>query len=331
VRGSQFEWNRREFLRAVGVVGASRAFPCVTQSATASSRLSPAEFKRRLRGPIVSIPTPFTADFRLDSVGLRRMVEMDLRNNISIFELTAGDSQYSFLAYDEVKHLSRVLTDVVAGRGMTIVGTGPWWTERTMDFAHHAESIDATALQVLKPGGASEDGVVEHYRKVAASTALPIVLHGDFPMSLLEKLAQIDSIVALKEDVSLEYYVDGVIRFGKRINCFSGGGLAWYMVGQPYGASAYFDSYATFAPEIAVRFWRAVERNDYAAEAEIVEKYDHPFIQNFSAPFWHAMLEYFGVAARYLRPPQHSYTDREMTSVKEFYDRLGVFPNRVQG
>jgi dihydrodipicolinate synthase/N-acetylneuraminate lyase len=141
-------------------------------------------------------------------------------------------------------------------------------------------------------------------------------------------LAQLDSIVALKEDVSLNYYVDGMIRFGKRVNCFSGGGLDWYMVAQPYGATAYFDSYATFAPEIAGRFWQAVQRNDYAAERGIIEKYDHPFIQNFSAPFWHATLEYFGVAGRYLRPPQHSYSDAEMARVKGFYDKLGVIPQK---
>lgn len=316
---------------AGALVGATQSFPRAIEAAVVADRLSPENFKQRLRGPIVSIPTPFTADFRLDLAGLRRMIEMDLRDNITIFELTAGDSQYSFLSYEEVKQLARALTESVGDRGMTIIGTGAWWTERTVDFARYAESIGATALQVLKPGGASEDGCVEHYRTVASATRLPIVLHGDFPMTLLDKLTQMDSIVALKEDVSLAYYVDGIIRFGKRINCFSGGGLDWYMVGQPYGANAYFDSYATFAPEIAMRFWQAVQRGDYAAEVEIIEKYDHPFIQNFSAPFWHATLEYFGVAARYLRPPQHSYTDAEMAKVKGFYDKLGVSPHRRQG
>jgi 4-hydroxy-tetrahydrodipicolinate synthase len=324
------DWNRRDFLKAGALLGAVQSFPRALNAATAVGKLSPADFKQRLRGPIVSIPTPFTADFRLDLAGLRRMVEMDLRHNISIFELTAGDSQYSFLAYEEIKQLASALTQAVADRGLTIVGTGAWWTERTIDFARYAESAGATALQVLKPGGATEDGWVEHYRRVAAATRLPIVLHGDFPILLLEKLTRIESVVALKEDVSLSYFIDGIVRFGKRINCFSGGGLDWYMVGQPYGATAYFDSYATFAPEIAVRFRQAVERGDYAAEAEIVKKYDHPFIQNFSASFWHATLEYFGVAARYLRPPQHSYTDQEMAKVKEFYDKLGVFPHREQ-
>lgn len=320
-------WDRREFLKAGALLGAATVFPKKLMGAT-QNRITPGEFKQRLRGPIVSIPTPFTSEMQLDRAGLHRMVKMDLENQIQIFELTAGDSQYSFLSYEEIKSLAQIVASSVGNRGMSIIGTGPWWTERTIDFAHHVEEVGGTALQVLKPSGANDDQVVEHYRKLAEATHLPIVLHGNFSMPLLEKLVQIDSIVALKEDVGLSYYVNGIIRFGKRINCFSGGGLDWFMVAQPYGATAYFDSYATFAPQITTRFWQAVQRKDYAEETQIIKKYDHPFIQNFSASFWHATLEYFGIAGRYLRPPQHTYTDKEMAQVKQFYDKVGLSPSR---
>jgi len=135
--------NRREFLRAGAVLGAATVLPTALHGA-ASRRVTPAEFKRRLRGPIVSIPTPFTADFRVDGTGLRRMIEMNLRNQIVIFELTAGDSQYAFLAYDEIKQLARMVAEDVGNRGMSIIGTGPWWTERTIDFAGHVESVGGT-------------------------------------------------------------------------------------------------------------------------------------------------------------------------------------------
>jgi dihydrodipicolinate synthase/N-acetylneuraminate lyase len=322
-------WNRREFIKAGAVLGTAMSLPAPLH-AVGPLKLTPVEFKEQLRGPIVSIPTPFTADYRLDVAGLRRMIQMGLQHKITIFELTAGDSQYFFLSDEEIRQLTKLVVDTVGSHGMTIIGTNAWWTEPAVEFARYAESVGATALQVLKPSG-SEDGIVEHYRKIADSTRLPIVLHGDFPMPMLERLAKIDSIVALKEDISLSYYVDGIIRFGKRINCFSGGGLDWFLVGQPYGANAYFDSYATFAPEISVRFWEAVQRNDLKTQTEIVANYDHPFIKNFSASFWHATLEHFGVAQRYLRPPQQSYSDTEMAKVKEFYDKLGVYPKQSQG
>jgi hypothetical protein len=54
-----------------------------------------------------------------------------------------------------------------------------------LDFAKYVESIDETAHQVLKPG-ASDDDVVEHYRKIANAVRLPIVSHGNYAMPLLE-------------------------------------------------------------------------------------------------------------------------------------------------
>jgi len=72
-----------------------------------------------------------------------------------------------------------------------------------------------------------------------------------------------------------------------------------------------------------------VQANDLGTEREIIEKYDHPLIYHeYSDPFWHATLEYFGVAQRYLRPPQHSFTDEEMQKVKAFFDKLGVYPEK---
>ncbi len=322
------QWSRREFIQAGALLSTVIASPRAVSAKHIPSHMLPAAFYRRLRGPIVSIPTPFRKDFQLDPEGLKNIIELGLRNGVTIFDLTAGDSQYAYLSYEEVKELGRLTTADVGSRGMTIIGTNGWWLERTVEFAKYAESIGAAALQVLKPSGADDVDLVDYYRQVARSTSLPIVLHGNFPTPVLARLAEIQSIVALKEDVSLAYYINGIIRFGRRINCFSGGGLDWFLVGQPYGATAYFDSYATFAPEITLRFWRAVQTADYATEVDIVEQYDHPFIQNFSASFWRATLEYFGVALRYLRPPQHSYTDAEMAEVKRFYDKLGVFPKR---
>ncbi|MPY87044.1 MAG: hypothetical protein GEU99_03900 [Luteitalea sp.] len=298
-------WDRRSFLKGVTLAAVGSALDTRGLMAVGlQGNASAAEFGRRLRGPIVSIPTPFDSTFNLDFIGLRRMIAGAQAHGIETYVLTAGDSQYSSLSYDEIKQLARAI-----------------------DFARFAESAGATALQVLKPGLGDDENCVEHYRKVAASTRLPIVLHGNFSMELLEKLIENPSIVALKEDVSLAYYIDTTVRFGTRLNCFSGGGLHWFKVGQPYGSVAYFDSFATFAPDVSARFWKAVTMKDEAAQVEIIRKYDHPWIKNFSAAFWHATLEHFGVAQRYLRPPQPSYTDAQMAEVKAFHDRMDLAPS----
>jgi 4-hydroxy-tetrahydrodipicolinate synthase len=324
-----FRLDRRTFLRSAAALGVSQAFAATGALAQpVQPRLSPNEFKKRLRGAIVSTPTPFTADFAIDYEGLRRMVRQDLKYGINIFELTYGDSQYRYLSYQEIKSLVRAMVRNIGGNGMLIAGSGPWWTGRAIEFVRYAQSVGASAAEIMLPVGGSEDGYVRHFEQIARHSRLPLVLRGNLSKSLMKRLVHIDSIVAMKQDVSRSYFVETLIHFSPRIKSYSGGSFEWFLAGQPYGAVASFDTYAAFAPEISVRFWKAVRQHDMAVEAEIVKKYDHPLISDeFSNPFWHATLEYFGVAKRYLRPPQHSYTDKEMAGIKAFFDKLGVFPH----
>lgn len=321
-------WDRRSFLKGATLATVGSALdPRRLMAVGLQGQSTAGDFGQRLRGPIMSIPTPFDAGFRLDLGAIRRMIAGARSHNIPIYQLTSGDGQYAFLSYDEIKQLAATITKAADG-DIVIVGTGRWWTARAMEFAQFAESIGATALQVQRPNGGDERACVEHYRRVASSTRLPIVLHGQFSMELLEHLVEIPTIVALKEDVSLEYYIDTAIRFGKRLNCFSGGGLHWFKVGQPYGSVAYFDAFAPFAPQVTARFWDAVQANDEATQVEIIRNYNHPWIKNFSHPFWRATLEYFGVGQRYLRPPRASYSDEQMLEVKRFYDTMQLVPQK---
>lgn len=323
------QMNRRRMLGSALALTAGRYFfqPRAWAAAHRPS-LTPREFKERLRGPIVSIPTPFTANFQVDRAAIGKLVRLAQSHGINIFDLTAGDSQYSYLTYEEIKDLTTSVVQAAGSQGMVIAGTGPWWTDRAVDFARHADSVGASAVQVLLPSGTGDAGAIKHFREIAKATRLPLVLHGKYSNSLLEKLSPIESIVAMKEDVSLHYLIQTMISFGERYNFFAGGSYEWFLAGKPYGCKAYFDTFATFAPQISVRFWAAEQKNDVATEREIIEKYENRFIWNkFSVPFWHATLEYFGVAKRYLRPPQETYSDEKMKEVKAFFDKMSLFPS----
>jgi len=201
--------------------------------------------------------------------------------------------------------MPREVVDAVAGKGITIAATGAWWTGRVIDFARYAESVGASALQVLSPASDEVD-VVKQYQDIARQTRLPLALQGNYSIKILKQLVTVDSIVAMKEDVDLDYLIDTVARFGKRINCFAGP-YDWFLVGQPYGIKSYFDTYSVFAPEISAQFRKTVQAKDYALQQEINLKYDRAFIaggEGFQSR-WHATLEYFGVAGRYLRQRRH--------------------------
>jgi 4-hydroxy-tetrahydrodipicolinate synthase len=294
--------------------------------------MPPQEFKRRLVGPIFNIPTPFTRDLGIDFDAERRMIDRALKYDVGVVALTAGDSRFGLMSYDEIKEVTRVMVEHTAGRAVTIAATGAskeWTREKVMAFARYAEALGASALQVLVPADlkSDEEALVGYYREVAATTRLGLVLHGNYSEALLRKLVAIDSIVAMKEDVGLEYLIDRQIVFGDRLAIFPGGNELRFLVGYPYGCPAYYSNFAGFAPKITRDFWRAIKKGDLRAATRIGLQYDYPFVmKGFTHERWHAALEVFGVAPRYLRPPDRSYSDAEMKEAEKYWRDLGVRP-----
>jgi 4-hydroxy-tetrahydrodipicolinate synthase len=294
-------------------------------------RFTPEEFKARVRGPILTMPTPFTRDFAVDYAGVRNMIRLGIENSVGVYELTAGNSQYSVLSYEEIKQLTRVVVEAVGGKGVVIAATGPWWTGQAVDFGRYAAEVGADALQVLLPPG-SDAGYVAHFQKLAEVTHLPLVLQGDPSPELIQKLIANPAIVSMKEDGSDTYYVDITRKFGKRLAIFCGGQKRRYLLAEPYGSPAFFSFFITFAPQVTVQFWKAIQQQDLETARGIVARYETPVFdfclagpRSFSA-YWRALLETFGVAQRYVRPPDDSCTDADMQKVRALCDRLGLVP-----
>jgi 4-hydroxy-tetrahydrodipicolinate synthase len=285
---------------------------------------SPADFQRGLKGPICSVPTVYDENFRIDPEGFRNIVNTGMKAGCRVFALTAGNSQYDRLTYDEVKQLTRTLVCSVAGRGLTIAATGQWWTGQVIDYARFAENTGADALQVFVPAFGDDDTVFEHFKKIASSTKLGIVLHGQVPLPLLKRLLSIDSVVAYKEEYPPSYSTEVFALYGNRLNIFAGGQKSRYLMFQPYGMQAYYSTFSTFAPEVTRKFWDACQRGDTNAAKEVVVKYDVPFFQRWSHAYWRATLETFGIAKRYLRPPERYFTPQQVGEVKPFFRELGV-------
>ncbi len=320
--------SRRSFLRygAIGLGSTLSSRSNFMPAAVLKNLTSPEDFKRQLRGPILSVPTTYTSDFKVDYDGMRRMIERAAKAGVRVFALTSGNNQYDRLTYDEIKQITRMLVETVAGRGVTIAATGPWWTGPAVDYARYAESVGADAVQVLTPTAGDDEGKFEHYKAVAAATRLGLVVHGPANLPLMKRLAEIDSVVAIKAEFTVDYTVSLYQFLKGRWNIFQGGQKSQFLAYVPYGMQAYYSTFSTFAPEIAITFWGAVERNDLKKAGEIVLKYDVPFFQKWSHSFWRATLEHFGVASRYLRPPERTFTDAQVADVKEFFSGLGLQP-----
>jgi len=313
--------TRRSLLLSAGAA--------LAPGARASGAVSPAEFRRRLEGPICSAPTVYNADFSLDLASFRRVVECGVKAGCSAFTLTSGNNQYDRLSYDEIKGLTRTLVEAVAGRGLTIGATGPWWTGQAVDYARYAAGVGVDAVQVQLPPQGSTASLVEHFRQAARAAGRAIVLHGQIPAPLMRKLVEMDEISAYKEEYPPMYSREIFEEFGGRLNIFAGGQKGNFLTYRPFGMKAYYSTFSTFAPAVAREFWTAVRNNDMAAAGKIVLRYDVPFFRGtpvgaWTHAYWRGTLEAHGLAKRFLRPPEESLTDAHIAGIREFQRKLGL-------
>jgi len=324
------EINRRRFFTITGAGIALLPGSSVPYNSLASPPpMPPDQFNRLLRGPMLSFPTTYDKNFEVDYAPVRRMIDRAADAGIKVFTLTSGNNQYDQLSYDEIKALTRVVVESVAGRGVTIAATGPWWTGKVIDYARFAESVGASAVQVSMSSLGDEDSQMEHFKAVAKATRLALVVHGQPSLGLMKRLLTIESIVAFKEEFTTDYTVPLYEQFGERLNIFAGGTKARFLAYEPYGMHAYYSLFSTCVPTVAMRFWAAVQNRDTQQARDIILKYDAPLFERFSMAFWQGTLEHFGIAKRYRRPPDKTLTEQQMGELRVFYDNLGLDRSKV--
>ncbi len=301
--------------------------------------LTPLEFKAKLKGPVLSTPTAFTQTFEIDYKGMAKVITRALDYGCKVITLTSGNSRYDRLSFEEVEKLTKLVVETVGNRGITIAASGDWSEDSIINYVRYAESIGASAVQVNVPKAIVRDSstsvanTVRFFRRVAGNTNLGIVLHGYYSERLLNELVKIKSIVALKEDVAdLNYFIDRQIIFGERLAIFAGGSDARYLFGYPYGSPAYFSTLYSYAPEIGLKFWKAIQNKDLKSAVKIADEYDFPFMKRWTFPFWTAAIEYMGGSQRYIRPKsgetqnQQTLTEEELMKMREFLCDLGLKP-----
>jgi 4-hydroxy-tetrahydrodipicolinate synthase len=317
-------FTRRQFLvgslSCFGSIGLS--FPLLSADLKPTS-LTPQEFQSKIAGPILSVPTCFQHNKSIDHDSMKRVVDLGIRSGCRIVTLTAGNNQYDALAYDEIKQLTQKMIEAVNGRAIFIAAAGRWKTAQVVQYAKFAHRLGADALQVTLPQ-VDDDQMSEHMRAIADATPVGIVLHGDPKIELLTRLLQIDSIVAFKEEYTTIYSLQLYRAFGKRLTLFAGGEKARLLTYYPYGMRAWYSTFMTFAPSVAIEFQRAIEERDLQRAGDVVLRYETPVFQRFSLPFWRATLEHFGLASRWCRSPDKSFSDEQLAEVGRFFDQLGL-------
>ena len=291
-----------------------------------------------LTGPWSSVRTPFTREGDIDFDALRGHLDFMIEEGKArAVVLTWGDSLYSVLTDDEIAEVTKVVVQHVNRRALVVAADNQWWTGKEIEFAKYCVWIGADMLMVLPPDWAHSttvESLVAHYGAVAAHIPVMVVTNylaaRPLPLSLelVKRLCEeVPGVVALKDDVGGEF-IREVCRLTHDCWAVSAGGQKQnHMDIHPCGASGYLSTFMTFKPEIAWRYWRAIQASDLASARAVIREYDKPLFDHiaksegsFDAAI-HGIYELFGLTKRHRRPPYHSLTDAQMGDLADFLER----------
>ena len=160
-------------------------------------------------GAGVAIVTPFQEDGSVNYEKFAELIEFQIQNgtDASIVCGTTGES--STLTHEEHLEVIRFCTETVKGRIPVIAGTGSNCTETAVYLSTEAEKFGVDGLLLVTPyyNKATQKGLYEHYKKIADSVKLPIILYNVpsrtgcniLPQTAVKLCSEVHNIVGIKE------------------------------------------------------------------------------------------------------------------------------------
>jgi 4-hydroxy-tetrahydrodipicolinate synthase len=130
------------------------------------------------RGSLVPLVTPFR-NGEIDDEAFRGLIEWHIESGSHGITITGTTGEPAALSNDERKHIIRLAVETSAGRIPVMAGTGSVHHADTLELTAYAEQVGADAAVVIVPYYVrpSQRGLFEHFRSVADSTRLPVMLY----------------------------------------------------------------------------------------------------------------------------------------------------------
>lgn len=159
-------------------------------------------------GIIPAMVTPLTADDEINEPALRRLTNHLIEGGSHGLFAVGSQGEFWALSADEKQQVWEVVVEETNGRVPVYAGTAAVTTREAMTLTRLAEKAGVDAVSILTPFfvSPSEDELYNHYRAIAESTSLPILLYSNpartgvkVSPGLLARLAKIENIVGIKD------------------------------------------------------------------------------------------------------------------------------------
>ncbi|MDG9714642.1 5-dehydro-4-deoxyglucarate dehydratase [Streptomyces sp. DH10] len=290
-------------------------------------------------GPLFFPVTAYGPDGSVDLDTYRTHVRRGVEAGAAAVFACCGTGEFHALTPEEFEECVRAAVEAAEGRVPVVAGAG-YGTALAVRYARLAEAAGADGLLAMPPYlvVAGQEGLLRHYREIAAATSLPVVVYqrdnAVFTPETVVELARTDGIIGLKDglgDLDLMQRVVSAVRS-------EGPGDFLYFNGLPtaeqtqlayraLGVTLYSSAVFCFAPEIALAFHQALRSGDDSVVEKLLDGFYRPFVElraqgrGYAVALVKAGVRLRGLDVGEVRPPLHEPTEDHVKQLAEVIER----------
>jgi 4-hydroxy-tetrahydrodipicolinate synthase len=283
-----------------------------------------------------ALVTPFRPDLSLDEAAHRALVNRQIEVGIDFLCPCGTTGESPTLRPEEHRRVVEITVEEARGRVPVLAGAGGYDTREVIERIAELKKAGADGILSVTPyyNKPTQEGLYQHYRALAESTDLPIVVYSVQPRTAvnvepatLVRLAEIPNIVGVKEASGSIGQMAGILaRMPESFIVLSGDDVITIPL-TALGGRGVISVVANEIPAEFAELTHAALRGDFARARAIQRKYQElmeiNFMETSPGPVKFAMARMGLLEPVYrlpLVPPQPA-SQKKMESVLE---RLGL-------
>jgi len=296
---------------------------------------------KRFPGVIGFPVTPFSADGVFDAAALEVNLQPMLESGLAALAFCGSNGELQSLTLDEYQQVANVAASVAQGRKGLIFGVGQS-LRVAEEQARTARRAGADAILLMAPymSDPNEPGLAAYYRQVAEAAEIPVSLYqtkwsGVLPLSLLERLAEVDNIRMVKDEHGdLSHYLQVRRHFGERFYWINGMAEPFVPSYWKLGVTTFTSGLACFIPRITMEIFEAAQRDDFARINQLLDEVVIPLyeIRNRRPGYKCSMIKtgmnLAGLKGGCVRPPLIELSRADREDLAELLEKAGALSPR---
>jgi 5-dehydro-4-deoxyglucarate dehydratase len=290
-------------------------------------------------GPLFFPVTAFGPDGAVDLDVYRAHVRRGVEAGAAAVFACCGTGEFHALTPEEFQRCVRAAVEETAGRVPVLAGAG-YGTALAVRYARLAEEAGADGLLAMPPYlvVAGQEGLLRHYREIAAATALPVIVYQRdnvvlTPETVVE-LARTDGIVGLKDglgDLDLMQRIVSAVRTDVPGDFLYFNGLPTaeqtQLAYRGIGVTLYSSAVFCFIPELALAFHQALRTGDDTTAHRLLDGFYRPFVElraqgrGYAVALVKAGVRLRGLEVGEVRPPLHEPGEDHVKQLAQLIER----------